>query len=51
MSDRFSLRRLYELTSVCFAEPASARWIHPLAFGLPPFSKGALAYRYSQYVR
>ena len=31
---------------------ASARRIHPLAFGLPPISKGgALAYRYSQYVR
>ena len=65
---------------ICFAEPVSARRIHPPAFGLPPFglegrrfdgqakrllyfrpnlevlcrtsiSKGALAYRYSQYVR
>ena len=80
MSDRVSLRRVQRLTFVCFAEPASARRIHPPAFGLPPFgpkgrrfdgqakrllyfrsnlevlcrtsiSKGALAYRYSQYVR
>ena len=37
MSDRSSLRRVQWLTSVCFAEPASVRRIHPLAFGLPPF--------------
>ena len=32
-----ALRRFQRLTSVAFAEPASARRIHPLAFGLPPF--------------
>ena len=36
-----SLQRFQQLTSVCFAEPASARRIHPPAFGRPPFgSKG-----------